>query len=166
MTSVNAINGTPAMVDTYTDNQVAQRTYGFQRLHDVRLLAWRHLQSPSNGHGWAPPGWTSDGRTRTPIWTNSSHRRDGERRRGAQAYALRAGTYLNCPGTQATLSNIEQAINAGILSEGVIDSALVRIFTMRMMTGEFDPPSQVSYTQHHEERDPEPGAPGAGAAGG
>src|SRR6201999_98027 len=29
MTSYNAINGTPSVADTYTTNQVAQRTYGF-----------------------------------------------------------------------------------------------------------------------------------------
>jgi len=38
------------------------------------------------------------------------------------------------------------AISAGILSEGVIDNALIHLFTIRMETGEFDPPSSVPYT--------------------
>ncbi|HEX9337158.1 MAG TPA: glycoside hydrolase family 3 C-terminal domain-containing protein, partial [Pseudonocardiaceae bacterium] len=66
---------------------------------------------------------------------------------GGQAYALRAGTQLNCTGAEETLGNIEAAINAGALDAGVIDNALVHLFTMRMETGEFDPPSKVAYTQ-------------------
>jgi beta-glucosidase-like glycosyl hydrolase len=61
---------------------------------------------------------------------------------GAEAYALRAGTDLNCPGTEATLADVQQAISGGILSEGVIDDALIRVFTTRMETGEFDPPGR------------------------
>jgi hypothetical protein len=44
------------------------------------------------------------------------------------------------------MSNIQDAIDAGILSEGVIDTDLTRLFTMRMSTGEFDPPARNSYT--------------------
>ena len=66
---------------------------------------------------------------------------------GGQAYALRAGTQLNCTGGEPTLTNIQDAINAGVLSEGVIDNDLVQLFTMRMETGEFDPPSKVAYTR-------------------
>ncbi|HTI25697.1 MAG TPA: glycoside hydrolase family 3 C-terminal domain-containing protein, partial [Kutzneria sp.] len=40
----------------------------------------------------------------------------------------------------------EAAIKAGILSEGVIDHDLVQLFTVRMETGEFDPPNKVAYT--------------------
>ena len=151
MTSVNAINGTPAMADTYTDNQVAQRTYGFQgyTTSDCALGAIYR----------ADPEWTQLGaaglderrRDTNAIWTNTTSGAQVSGAAGAQAYALRAGTNLNCTGTEATLSNIEQAIGAGILSEGVIDNALVRIFTTRMMTGEFDPPSQVAYTHDHQE---------------
>ncbi len=85
-------------------------------------------------------------RTRPRRWTNSSTGTTVSGAAGAEAYALRAGTDLNCPGRQATLANVEQAIGAGILSEGVIDNALIHLFTTRMQTGEFDPPDRVPYT--------------------
>ena len=146
MTSLNAINGTPAMVDTYTDNQVAQRTYGFNGYGTSDCALSNVYRTSPNGHDWAPTGWTTDGQDQAASWTNSSTGVQVSGAAGAQAYALRAGTDLNCPGTQATLANVQQAISAGVLSEGVIDDALVKLFTMRMETGEFDPPSNVSYT--------------------
>ena len=146
MTSVNAIDGTPAMADTYTDNQVAQRTYGFNGYTTSDCALGNIYRNYPNGHDWAPPGWSTDSQDTNATWTNTATGATVSGAAGAQAYALRAGTQLNCTGSQATVANIEQAVNAGILSEGVLDNALVRIFTMRMMTGEFDPPSQVSYT--------------------
>jgi beta-glucosidase len=145
MTSLNAINGTPAMVDTYTDNQVAQRTYGFDGYTTSDCALSNVYRTPANGHNWAPPGWTSDGQDQGATWTNSGTGTAVSGAAGAQAYSLRAGTDLNCPGTEATLANVTQAIDAGILSEGVIDDALTKVFTTRMQTGEFDPPSQVPY---------------------
>src|SRR5690349_16608915 len=54
---------------------------------------------------------------------------------------------MNCGGDQASPANIDAAIRAGLLSEGVIDADLVRVFTMRMATGEFDPPAGNPYTR-------------------
>jgi beta-glucosidase len=146
MTSLNAIDGTPAMADTYTTNQVAERTYGFNGYTTSDCALSNIYRTSPNGHNWAPPGWTTDGQNLNATWTNSATGAKVSGAAGAQAYALRAGTELNCTGSQATLTNIQQAISAGMLSEGVIDNALVRLFTMRMMTGEFDPPSRVPYT--------------------
>jgi beta-glucosidase-like glycosyl hydrolase len=147
MTSLNAINGTPAMVDTYTANQLARRTYGFDGYSVSDCALSNVYRASPNGHNWAPPGWTTDGQDQNATWTKTSNGTTVSGAAGAQAYALRAGTYLNCPGTQAIDSNIQQAIDAGILSEGVIDSALLRVFTTRMRTGEFDPLSDVAYTK-------------------
>ncbi len=147
MTSLNAINGTPSMADTYTTNQVAGRTYGFNGYTTSDCALSNIYRSAPNGHNWAPPDWSTDGQDLGATWTNGTTGVTVSGAAGSQAYALRSGTDLNCPGTQATLSNIQSAINAGILSEGVIDNALVKLFTIRMMTGEFDPPSQVSYTK-------------------
>jgi len=146
MTSLNAIDGTPAMADTYTDNQVAQRTYGFQGYTTSDCALDNIYRNSPNGHDWAPPGWSTDSQDSNATWTNAASGVKVSGAAGAEAYALRAGTDLNCTGAQATLWNIDSAISAGILSQGVIDNALVRDFTTRMMTGEFDPPSQVSYT--------------------
>ncbi|HEY3748682.1 MAG TPA: glycoside hydrolase family 3 C-terminal domain-containing protein, partial [Pseudonocardiaceae bacterium] len=93
-----------------------------------------------NSHQWAPPGWTSG-------WTNPTTGQQVSPSAGAQAFALRAGTQLNCTGSEPTLTNVQAAINAGVLSEGVLDNALVHLFTLRMQTGEFDPPSHVGYTK-------------------
>jgi beta-glucosidase len=147
MTSYNAINGTPAAVNTYAVNQLAQRTFGFDGYTtsdcDAIGTAW---QPPPGGHLWAAPGWTSSTVNAQVIWTNTKTGATIPAAAGAEAYGLRAGTQLNCTGDQATFTNIQDAIDAGILSVGVIDTDLTRLFTMRMSTGEFDPPAGNSYT--------------------
>ena len=137
MTSYNAVNGTPSPVDTYTVNELLQRTYGFNGYTTSDCGA---IGDVYTSHQWTPPGWTS-------AWTNPATGQQVSAPAGAQAYALRAGTDLNCTGSEPTLANIQDAISAGVLSEGVIDNALVHLFTIRMETGEFDPPSKVAYTK-------------------
>jgi beta-glucosidase len=141
MTSYNAINGTPAPANTYTANELAQRTYGFNGYTTSDCGAVGDVYS-AGSHDWAPPGWTTNGST----WTNTLTGQTVSAAAGGQAYAERAGTQLNCTGAEETLANIQEAIDAGILSEGVIDNALVHLFTLRMETGEFDPPGSVPYT--------------------
>jgi beta-glucosidase len=145
MTSYNAINGTPAPADTYTANELLQRTYGFGGYTTSDCGAVGDVYA-SGSHDWAPPGWTTNTTSGTTTWTSNSSGQQVSGAAGGQAYAIRAGTDLNCTGSEYTLSNIQQAIKAGILNEGVIDNALVHLFTIRMETGEFDPPSQVPYT--------------------
>ncbi|HWG62717.1 MAG TPA: glycoside hydrolase family 3 C-terminal domain-containing protein [Streptosporangiaceae bacterium] len=146
MTSYNAINGTPSPADTYTANELAQRTYGFNGYTTSDCGAVGDVYN-SGAHNWAPPGWTTATSNGSTTWTNNSSGQQVSGPAGGQAYALRAGTDLNCTGAEDTVQNIQQAINAGVLSEGVIDNALVHLFTLRMETGEFDPSSQVPYTQ-------------------
>jgi beta-glucosidase-like glycosyl hydrolase len=148
MTSYNAINGTPSVADTYTANQLAQRTYGFGGYvtSDCGAVGTTYQTFPG-GHDWAPPGWTTNHQGGTGTWTNTTTGDTIPAQAGGQAYALRAGTDLNCPGGENTLANVEAAIKGGALDEGVIDNALVKIFTVRMQTGEFDPANKVSYTK-------------------
>ncbi|WP_328471588.1 glycoside hydrolase family 3 C-terminal domain-containing protein [Streptomyces sp. NBC_00448] len=148
MTSYNAINGTPSVADTYTTNQIAQRTYGFDGYitSDCGAVGTTYQTFPG-GHDWAPPGWTTDGKGGNATWTNTATGQQVSGAAGGQAYALRAGTDANCTGTEATALNIRAAISAGVLSEGVVDNALVHLFTIRMETGEFDPTDQVPYTK-------------------
>ena len=147
MTSYNAVNGTPAVADTYTLNQIAHDTYGFDGYvtSDCGGVTTEYRNSP-NGHDWAPPGWTSDNKDVNATWTNNTTGVKISAAAGAEAYSLRAGNALNCDGGENTLANVQAAISAGILSEGVIDNALVRVFTVRMATGEFNPAGSVSYT--------------------
>ncbi|HEX6470803.1 MAG TPA: glycoside hydrolase family 3 C-terminal domain-containing protein [Streptosporangiaceae bacterium] len=146
MTSYNAINGTPGPADTYMVNELAQRTFGFNGYTTSDCGAVGDVYAPGS-HNWAPPGWTTATVNGSPVWTNTSTGGQVSGAAGGQAYALRAGTQLNCTGAEDTSANIKEAIQAGVLSEGVIDNALVRVFTMRMRTGEFDPPSRVAYTK-------------------
>ena len=146
MTSYNAVNGTPSPADTYLANELAQRTYGFDGYTTSDCGAVGDVYAPGS-HNWAPPGWTTASTSAGTQWTNTATGQQVSGAAGGQAYALRAGTQLNCTGSEDTVANIEEAIKAGVLSEGVIDSALVHLFTTRMQTGEFDPPSQVAYTR-------------------
>jgi beta-glucosidase len=148
MTSYNAINGTPSPADTYTTNELLERTYGFDgyTTSDCDAVATA-FQEPPGGHAWAAPGWTSSDSNGQIIWTNNTTGATIPAAAGAEAYALRAGTQLDCTGDEPTVTNIEDAINAGLLSVGVLDSDLTQLFTMRMETGEFDPSSKVAYTK-------------------
>jgi beta-glucosidase len=141
MTSYNAINGTPSVADTYTTNQLAQRTYGFGGYitSDCGAISTTYNTFPG-GHDWAPPGWTTDGKGSSATWTNTQTGATISAIAGGEAYSLRAGTGLDCGGNDNTLANIEAGISAGILSVGVIDNDLVHSFTVRMQTGEFDGP--------------------------
>ncbi|MEU4245593.1 glycoside hydrolase family 3 C-terminal domain-containing protein [Actinoplanes sp. NPDC026619] len=145
MTAYNRVNGTPAPADTYLANTLAERTWGFAGYSTSDCGAITDIWA-ANRHNWAPPGWTTatvNGRT---TWTNTATGRQLSGAAGAQAWALRAGTQLNCKGDEYTLANVAEAIGAGVLSEGVLDDALVRVFTTRMATGEFDPPAEVAWT--------------------
>ena len=146
MTSYNAINGTPAPANTYTANAMAQRTYGFNGYSTSDCGAVGDVYAPGS-HNWAPPGWTTATTNGATSWTNTATGGQVSGAAGGQAYALRAGTQLNCTGSEDTDANIKEAIQAGVLSEGVVDDALVRVFTMRMRTGEFDPANRVAYTK-------------------
>ncbi|NUS16396.1 MAG: beta-glucosidase [Streptomyces sp.] len=141
MTSYNAVNGTPAPANTYTVNELLQATYGFGGYTTSDCGAVGDVYS-SGAHNWAPPGWTTNGTT----WTNTATGQQIPAQAGGQAYALRAGTQLNCAGGELTTQNIDAALSLGLLSTGVVDGALTQLFTVRMQTGEFDPAGEVSYT--------------------
>jgi beta-glucosidase len=148
MTSYNAINGTPSVADTYTTNELLYRTYGFDgyATSDCGAIGTTYLGPPA-GHDWAPPGWVTNGGGANAIWTNVRNGKEVSGAAGGQAYAARAGTDLNCTGSEYTLSNMQQAIAAGVLGKGVIDNALTHVLTTRMQTGEFDPRGDVPWTK-------------------
>src|SRR3954453_5116193 len=148
MTAYSAINGTPAVANTYTINQIAQRTFGFNgyTTSDCGAVGTTYKALPA-GHDWAPPGWTTDHQGDNATWTDTVTGTRVSGAAGGQAYALRAGTQLNCGGDEAALSVIQQALDAGVLSEAMIDIALLHVFTVRMRTGEFDPANRVRYTK-------------------
>ena len=148
MTAYDEVNGTPSVANTYLDNQIAQRSYGFDGYTTSDCGGVETVYgNGGSGANWAPPGWTTDKQGRSGTWTDTATGQKIPAMAGGQAWALRAGTNSNCGGPEATTQNVEEAIKDGVLSEGVIDNALVHMFTVRMETGEFDPPSQNPYTK-------------------
>ncbi|MFJ3695294.1 glycoside hydrolase family 3 N-terminal domain-containing protein [Streptomyces sp. NPDC090052] len=148
MTAYDEVNGTPTVAHTYLNNQMAQRSYGFSGYTTSDCGGVETVYgNGSSGANWAPPGWTTDKGGRGGTWTNTATGQQIPAMAGGQAWALRGGTDSNCGGPEANLQNMEAAIKAGVLSEGVIDNALVRMFTVRMKTGEFDDPGKILYTK-------------------
>jgi len=62
----------------------------------------------------------------------------------ASAEALRAGTDLDCG---RTYDSLVAAVHQGLVSEALVDTAAVRLFTARFALGMFDPDSQVRWAQ-------------------
>jgi beta-glucosidase len=148
MSSYNAINGTPSPVDTYTLNELAQRTYGFAGYVSSDCPANTTAYGPAPFHNWLAPGWSAVGAPgANAAWTNHTTGQVVSAPAGGEAYALRAGTGVDCIGPEANAVSISEAIRAGVLSEGVLDTALVRMFTDRIRTGEFDPAAKVAWTR-------------------
>jgi beta-glucosidase-like glycosyl hydrolase len=172
MSAYNAVNGTPAVADTFLLNVLARRTWGFDGYvtSDCGAIATTYRRpdviiGPGipirfTGHDWAPPGWSTDSGGVDSLWSGPSGEPTVTGPAGGQAWALRAGTDINCAGAGSDNPNLRdwfgqenrpdllrEAIDAGVLSEGVIDRALLRLFTLRMRTGEFDPRSRVPYTR-------------------
>jgi len=85
MTSYNAINGTPSPANTYTTNELAQRTWGFGGYITSDCGAVGDVWSP-NSHNWAPPGWTTSSGTgrRSGVRAARRHRHQLHRRRRHQ----------------------------------------------------------------------------------
>lgn len=146
MSSYNAINGTPSPADTYTLDELAQRTYGFEGYVSSDCLAVTDVWS---SHRWAPPGWAQVAASggAAVAWRNVATGQVVSAPAGGEAYSLRAGTGVNCIGPEANAASVAEAIRAGVLSEGVLDTVLVHEFTDRIETGEFDPASKVPWTK-------------------
>jgi beta-glucosidase len=63
----------------------------------------------------------------------------------ANATALLAGCDLECGSDYA--GSMRDAVMAGLVSEKDVDRALVRVFTIRMRLGMFDPDDRVPYAK-------------------
>ena len=116
MSSYNAVNGVPTSASPYYLDTIARRTYGMK--------------------GYI----TGDCAAIEDIYTGHYYVETGEE---ATAEGLKAGVDSDC-GNVYQRSTID-AYNQGLISMADIDRALLNIFTMRMRTGEFDPPAQVPY---------------------
>lgn len=116
MSSYNAVNGVPTSASVYYLDSIARRTYGL------------------NGY------ITGDCAAIEDIYTGHYYVKTAEE---ATAQGLKAGVDSDCGSIyqRYTIS----ALKKGLISMAEIDRALLNIFTIRMRTGEFDPPSKVPF---------------------
>lgn len=117
MTCYNAVNGIPMSANKYLVDTIARKTYGL------------------NGYITGDCGAIQD------IQTGHSYVKTAAE---ATALGLKSGVDTDCGSVYQT-SAID-ALNKGLITEEDIDRALVNMFTIRMRTGEFDPPSKVPYS--------------------
>jgi len=119
MSSYNAVNGVPTSASKLYLDTIARRTYGLK--------------------GYI----TGDCSGIEDIYTGHYYVETAEE---ATAEGLKAGVDCDC-GRVYQASAIE-ALNQGLLTMADIDQALLNVFTIRMRTGEFDPPAKVPYAQY------------------
>lgn len=119
MTSYNAVNGVPTSASKFYLDTIARRTYGLK--------------------GYI----TGDCSGIEDIYTGHYYVETAEE---ATAEGLKAGVDCDC-GRVYQASAIE-ALNQGLLTMADLDKALLNVFTIRMRTGEFDPPGKVPYAQY------------------
>ena len=97
---------------------------------------------------WGFDGYvTSDCGAIADIYSNHKWQPEGMDRAvnsvEATALAITAGTDINCGYVYHV--NVLEAIEQGLMTEDDLDKALIRLFTARMETGEFDPDEMVDY---------------------
>ncbi|MFA9390375.1 MAG: glycoside hydrolase family 3 C-terminal domain-containing protein [Prolixibacteraceae bacterium] len=116
MSSYNAVNGVPTSASKLYLDTIARRTYGMK--------------------GYI----TGDCASIEDIYTGHYY---VETAAEATAQGLIAGVDSDC-GSVYQRSTID-ALNQGLIGMADIDRALLNTFTIRMRTGEFDPPAKVPY---------------------
>ena len=117
MTAYNSVNGTPITANTYLVDQIVRKNWGM------------------DGYITSDCGGVND------LYTQHKYSKTLAE---AAADALIAGVDCNC-GSIYNEHAIE-ALNQSLITEAHIDKALLHVFTIRMKTGEFDPPSMVPYS--------------------
>lgn len=123
MSSYNRVNGIPASANTYLLDTLLRKTFGFKGYVVSDCGA---IEDITRNHKWAPEEL---GR---PVTIEESIR-----------YALAAGCDIDCGSIYPNYA--KSAVENGVVSEDLIDLELLRIFTARMKTGEFDPKEDVAY---------------------
>lgn len=124
MSAYNRVNGTPVSASRDYLEDLARRTFGFDGFVVTDCSAIRDI---FDRHVWTPEGWDR------PVNVTE-----------ASAYGLTAGADLDCQDDYYS-QVLDEARDQGLVSEADLDVSLVRIFTQRMRTGEFDPAASVPW---------------------
>jgi beta-glucosidase len=128
MCAYNAINGEPACANQYLLQHLLRGKWGFQGYvvsdcDAVRDIAANHRYRPTQAQGAAI----------SVI-------------RGMDNECVTFTSRFGEPVEKAYIDAVQQ----GYLPEGVLDTALIRLFSARMKLGMFDPPDMVPYTKIDE----------------
>ncbi|MGN6608045.1 MAG: glycoside hydrolase family 3 C-terminal domain-containing protein [Jatrophihabitans sp.] len=142
MSSYNEVNGVPAAASVQLMNDLARDTFGFTGYFTSDCDAVYEIQA---GHHWQPPTASA------PL-----------DQYGRTAYAISAGEDLDCNWgyhDQYSYGNtVPTALAQKIKTQtdtfniGDVDTSLVRLFTARIETGEFDAESQVPWVKAARQR--------------
>jgi beta-glucosidase len=137
MSSYNRVNGVPAAASVQLIDTLARQTFGFRGYFTSDCDAIYEIQA---GHHWQPPG--------APAPLDQY---------GRTAYANSAGEDLDCNQGYHDAYNYGNTIPTAIANhittqtdvynEGDVDVSLVRLFTARIRTGEFDSETAVPWVR-------------------
>jgi beta-glucosidase len=135
MSSYNEVNGIPSPANVQLSQELARETFGFSGYFTSDCDAVYIMQA---GHHWVPPN------SSTPV--NQYTR---------TAYANSAGEDLDCNAGYHDSYNYGNTIPTALTQNiqtltdtyniGDVDTSLVRLFTARIETGEFDAESMVPW---------------------
>jgi beta-glucosidase len=135
MSSYNEINGTPSPANVQLSQELARETFGFKGYFTSDCDAVYIMQA---GHHWVPPN------SSTPVdqYTRT-------------AYANSAGEDLDCNAGYHDSYDYGNTIPAALTQNiktltdtyniGDVDTSVVRLFTARIETGEFDAETRVPW---------------------
>ena len=142
MSSYNRVNGVPAPASVQLIDTLARQTFGFGGYFTSDCDAVYEIQA---GHHWQPPG--------APAPLDQY---------GRTAYANAAGEDLNCnqgyhdaysyANTIPTAIANHIATQTDVYNEGDVAVSLVRLFTARIRTGEFDAEDTVPWVREARRR--------------
>jgi beta-glucosidase len=142
MSSYNSVNGVPAAANVQLIDTLARQTFGFRGYFTSDCDAVYEIQA---GHHWQPPG--------APAPLDQY---------GRTAYANAAGEDLDCNqgyhDSYSYANTIPTAIanhittQTDVYNEGDVDVSLVRLFTARIETGEFDAENAVPWVRKARKR--------------
>lgn len=137
MSSYNEVNGVPAAADVQLMDTMARQTFGFTGYFTSDCDAVYEIQA---GHQWQPP------QAAAPL-----------DQYGRTAYAVSAGEDLDCNAGYADQYNYGNTIPTAIAQKiptqtdvfnvGDVDTSVVRLFTARIQTGEFDAQDEVPWVE-------------------
>jgi beta-glucosidase len=132
----------PAFEACVREGKAASVMGAYNRLNSEPCCASPRLLEQILRQGWGFDGYVvSDCEAIRDIYEHHQVVKTAEE---AAALAVKNGCDLNCGSVYPSLLD---AVKQGLITEDIIDRAVVRLFSARFRLGMFDPPEQIPYTQ-------------------